>query len=310
MRPIVGLNVAAVSQPDPKPSQIWQSLLGQSWFTSSEPLPAHKLSPSEPTLSCIRPNSAGYLGSLGLSFITTHLLGSSTPRQKGGRLSLLRSLPVCDDVMCRSMVLTCPGDPPCPAHFVCLPHLTPGQVLKTTVLHCCAKGDAGGEKGHRNCLNISRLDLIFRFFFCLNKESCAQTETTHMHKYTVYIFIYNNNKKKTPEKRALSLEEEKGQVLKPPLMSMCARDVPAFFSLFESEMTRRQLPAIQSKCRALDCPPTPNPEPRWAWFSDYDACRSVSIGKVIASLQLPLESPVATETVSGLRLALRTAHAH
>ncbi len=129
-----------------------------------------------------------------------------------------------------------------------------------------------------------------------------------MHKYTVYIFIYNNNLKKTTEKRALSLEEEKGQVLKPPLMSMCARDVPAFFSLFESEMTRRQLPAIQSKCRALDCHPPP--QPRWAWFSNYDECRSVSIGKVIVSLQLPLESPVATETVSGLRLALRTAHAH
>ena len=36
-----------------------------------------------------------------------------------------------------------------------------------------------------------------------------------------YIFIYKKLKK--GKKRALSLEEEKGQGLKPTLMSMCAR---------------------------------------------------------------------------------------
>ncbi len=41
---------------------------------------------------------------------------------------------------------------------------------------------------------------------------------------------------------------------------------------YKSEMTMKQLLAIQTQWRALDCFP-----PRWTWFSDYDACRSVSI---------------------------------
>ncbi len=38
---------------------------------------------------------------------------------------------------------------------------------------------------------------------------------------------------------------------------------------YKSEMTRRQLPAIQSQWRAFDCFP-----PQWVGFSDYDACLS------------------------------------
>ncbi len=52
----------------------------------------------------------------------------------------------------------------------------------------------------------------------------------------------------------------------------------ALFFVNKSEMTRRQLPAIQTQWRGLDSPPPPPPPPpRWAWFSDYDMCRSVSI---------------------------------
>ncbi|KAL0149081.1 hypothetical protein M9458_055696, partial [Cirrhinus mrigala] len=54
------LNQNRARSTDPKPSQIWQPLLGQSWLTSGEPLPAH--SGTEPTLSRNRPDSAGYLG--------------------------------------------------------------------------------------------------------------------------------------------------------------------------------------------------------------------------------------------------------
>ncbi len=98
-------------------------------------------------------------------------------------------------------VLTCPGWPPCPAHFVLSPSFNSRTGLKTTfVLHCLRQAETRRGERHRNCLNISRLDLIFRFFL-FDKESLCTNRNTHMHKYTVYIFIYNNNKKKNSWKK-------------------------------------------------------------------------------------------------------------
>ncbi len=78
----------------------------------------------------------------------------------------------------------------------------------------------GGEKGigTRQSHFLTRPDILM--FYLFDRESCAQTET-HTHTYIIHILIYN--KKNSPEKRALSLEEDKGQVLKNPFMSMCAR---------------------------------------------------------------------------------------
>ncbi len=51
-------------------------------------------------------------------------------------------------------------------------------------------------------------------------------------------------KKHSPEIRALSLEEEKGQVLKPPLVSMYARNytiLPSSHNLYKLYTTRKRL---------------------------------------------------------------------
>ncbi len=95
-------------------------------------------------------------------------------------------------------------------------------------LLCCAHlcRDAEGRKASElDRVSFPDPNWYFYFFYLFDRESCAQTET-HTHTYIniliyiyIYIYIYKNN---SPEKRALSLEEEKGQVLKPSFMSMCA----------------------------------------------------------------------------------------
>ncbi len=72
------------------------------------------------------------------------------------------------------------------------------------------------------------------------------------HTYTriyIYSFIKKKKKKTPPEKRALSLEEEKGQVLKPPFMSMCAR---SFSSGRQDQALRRS--HLHSAHVACECP--------------------------------------------------------
>ncbi len=86
-------------------------------------------------------------------------------------------------------------------------------------LLCCARLRRDAERR-----KASELDKVSfpdpTFFYLFDRESCVQTET-HTHTY-MHIFIYKKCFN-SPEKRALSLEEEKGQVLKPPFMSMCGR---------------------------------------------------------------------------------------
>ncbi len=80
-----------------------------------------------------------------------------------------------------------------------------------------------GQKGigTRQSRFLTRPDILI-FFICLTGKAVRKQKHTHIYIY-IYIYIYIHLFKKIlPEKKALSLEEEKGQVLKPPCMSMWA----------------------------------------------------------------------------------------
>ncbi len=81
-------------------------------------------------------------------------------------------------------------------------------------------------------------------FFCLTGKLAQKQHNTHTHYTNILIYIYIYIKNNSPEKRALSLEEEKGQVLKSPFMSMCAHDClsdKSFRVSWRGEVSKSQL---------------------------------------------------------------------
>ncbi len=75
-----------------------------------------------------------------------------------------------------------------------------------------------GERHRNSTVSFPDPTWYFDVFICLTGKAVRKKKTRT---YIIHILIYN--KKTSPEKRALSLEEDKGQVLKNPLMYICAR---------------------------------------------------------------------------------------
>ncbi len=104
------------------------------------------------------------------------------------------------------------------------------RSMCATLLCCPRRACAETRRGerHRNStVSLPDPTWYLYFFICLTGKDVRKQKHTRTHIYIyIYTYIHLYIKKNKIEKRTLSLEEEKGQVLKPPFMCTLCVHVP------------------------------------------------------------------------------------